>query len=143
MFSKPWLYALASVALLMGCASTQERTAQTGCTPGGNCWVEIRISQDCKTLTLTPPGPLEVPRRSERKHIHWEIKSENFMFGALGIAIRQPDGEFDERELDTNGKTFKWRDLHTKGGKYKYDINVIRTGANPDTCTFDPFIVNQ
>jgi hypothetical protein len=137
-----WLYASVASIALVGCATMDAEIAKTGC-QGVNCWVKVSITADCQ-FTFNPDR-LVVPVPRGAKHIEWEIvSSPDFIFANTdGIKIKQPDGEFDNPGLDSSKKKFKLRNKHTKKKDYEYGANVVTTGANPKTCSKDPFIVNE
>jgi hypothetical protein len=139
MSKKYWLCAVLASSGLLGCAAVPERLAPD-CS-FGVCKVTVTVA-DCR-ITLKPYD-LTVPLPRGPKQIHWDIVSDDYMFATNGIVIRDMGQEFDQPDLSAGGKKFKWRDKHTGPGTYKYSVNVVKTGLNPENCpTYDPRIVNQ
>lgn len=132
--------ALASgLVALVFAAQAQQQAGPPPCTASGNCTVQVRVGANCAISVA--PDPLAVAGRGQAKKITWEIATDGYVFASNGIAFKAASAEFDEPELD--GKKFRWRDRHTTSGRYEYNVNVVRTGPNPATCSVDPVVVNE
>jgi len=133
-------FAALALALLPGCAAL--RPFAGGHCSGHSCKVLVTVDAACRITA--DPEHLYVPRDGE-VHIHWKLDppSAAFVFDVNGISFKpgQNPGEFDEKELQDNGKQFHWRDKNTRSGPYQYDINV--RDAQGRLCHIDPFIHNQ
>jgi hypothetical protein len=132
---------------LSGCAAAlpvaRQLDAPVGCN-AGICFVDVWVSNCDQGGIETDPYELIVSGLGRPKNIRWRLRSEGFVFAYNGIVITNPSGEFDQPEMAANGQMFKWRDKITKVGKYKYAVNVVKTGENPQAClTYDPLISNR
>jgi hypothetical protein len=144
MNSKKWLYvSLASIALI-GCAPTamQQNLTQQECT-SSVCTIEVAMTG----CNISVPDTLNVRRPHGAKKIEWEIRRSDtdYIFAANAIVIKQanPPGVLKRPHLSQNGKRFRLDNDHQGPGNFKYEINVVKTGDDPQFCTKDPFIVNE
>jgi hypothetical protein len=115
----------------------------TGHCASGQCKVTVTLAADCRIGV--DPEVLDVPA-GDFMHIHWKIASSSApaTFDVNGISFppgQNPDGLFDEKELQLNGKQFHWRDRNTQAGQFKYAINLRDEQGR--LCHLDPFIHNQ
>lgn len=135
-FSKSVFIAL-GIALI-GCLSMSGVMA-AGCNSGGNCSVDVMVGANC--AISVSPDPLDVPEPRGAKKVTWTIVTDGFEFASNGIEFKSPNDEFVEPALQ--GKKFTWKNKHTRSGDYAYNVNLIRLGTNPATCSLDPLIKNR
>jgi hypothetical protein len=106
------------------------------------CKVLVKVDASCR-LTVQPEH-LYVPAGGET-HVHWMIDppSTDVVFDVNGIAFKPANnpGQFDQKQLQAQGKQFHWRDMNTLAGEFRYDVNV--RNSQGELCHLDPYIHNQ
>ena len=108
----------------------------------GQCKVTVTLAADCRIGV--DPEVIDVPEGGAT-HIHWKIAAASapatFDVNGISFPPGQNPGQFDEKELQLNGKQFHWRDKNTQAGRFKYAINLRDEQGR--LCHLDPFIHNQ
>ncbi len=137
---------------LAGCASmsaTGDGTiASTKCDGTGACKVDVSVTA-C-IITQTPTSLLVT---AHNVNIFWELDSasQSYRFRDRdGVALKQPDDDFNLPESQGNGKMFKLHDKNSKAKPgqqltYPYRINIQYPfgGQWLDCPEQDPIIINQ
>jgi hypothetical protein len=131
---------------LTGCASMEGGggiTTSDPCTAGA-----CKVSVDVTSCVITPkPDPLPVKGEN---NIFWELNLMSQFYQFLddkSVALKTTSSEFDQPEVQANGKKFKLHDKNTLAGenKYPYWIKVqrwIMFQGWTDCPPLDPVIIN-
>jgi hypothetical protein len=107
-----------------------------------------KVSVDVTSCVITPkPDPLYVKGEN---NIFWELNSTSQFYQFLddkSVALKAASSEFDQPEVQANGKKFKLHDKNSLAGenKYPYWIKVqrwIMFQGWTDCPPLDPVIIN-
>ncbi len=145
---------IAFVALITGCSNLH--SAPTGASPGGrkpsDCGesacpaVATQIIGNRCTVSVGV-DPVKVPAGTV---VSWElaqIAADPIVFTATGIVIDDPNHDFVDNKISTDGTTYTWTANATSSKKsLKYSVNAVwmRAGTDGILCkVLDPIIVNE
>lgn len=105
-----------------------------GC-QAGKCKIAVDVGANC-AITVTP-DVLGVFRDNKGDTITWKIATPGWQFAPDGIAFKQANTQFTDK--NPSAQVYTWKDANTDTATYPYTVNVVN-GAQK--CSKDPSIVN-
>jgi hypothetical protein len=140
MSAKPLFSAVVLCAAVLACGSQPFSDGRTLRCTGQSCDVQVAVACSSGVCTASIDNDTVQVPHGNSPNIIWQLQSPGYTFPSNGIVIANAGTEFDNCQIEANGRRFKCHDKHTRAGRYKYTVNITGSPAVPP---LDPFVDNQ